>query len=248
MRRNLIVLASVISIILASCAFTHKRTYKLAIDPSFYPANVGENTDQVYGFSIDLIQAMKRTKTMNFQTLESGSADLFSGLRQGDYEAVLSPLMPVGVDQKTLIDSNPYLLTGPVLVVTAESKVSSIKEIGNATVGVLINSDAILEVQKFPNILMKTYPSPALALRSLSRGEVSGVVIDALIAYAFCHNMFKSEIQIVGEPLTNKGLRLVTLKGKSEGMVKKFNSALKELKDKGIYQNLRKKWRLTTCP
>ena len=65
-----------------------------------------------------------------------------------------------------------------------------------------------------------------------------------LPAYTFTEALYKGKLQVVSDPITDEGLRLIALKGAEDSLIEKFDQGLKDLKEDGTYGILLKKWNL----
>lgn len=233
------------SILLSGCSWGKSKSYVIGIDPSFYPAVLGGQADDVYGFTVDLLQAIAKIEKFNIKIDQSGSEGLFSSLNLDRYDAVLSTLYPLTTQTERYSVSNPYFLTGPVLVVPYSSQLTSLSQFDSKIVGTITNSDAFYIVQKYPYIVIDTFSNSAFLMEALSYNDIDGAVISILQAQAYVQNLYRKVLKIASSPLNNEGLRMVVLKeGENQKLIDRFNSGLKECKRNGIYQNLLVKWQL----
>ncbi|MCH9633942.1 MAG: putative histidine-binding protein [Chlamydiae bacterium] len=232
------------AILLSGCSFSKNKTYTVGIDPSFSPAVLGGQADNVYGFTVDVLQAIAKIEGVNLKYSQAGSENLFSGLRLGGFQGILSTLYPLNQETETYSVSNTYFKTGPVLVVPYDSNLTSLEQFNSKIVGVLVNSDAFYIVQKYPYIVISTFVNPAFLMEGLSYGESDGIVLSLLEAQSFVNNLYNRVLKIASPPLNNEGLRMITIVNQNEDLIKLFNRGLEECKKRGIYQNLLQKWKL----
>ena len=68
---------------------------------------------------------------------------------------------------------------------------------------------------------------------------MAGALIPNLEARALIPNLYTNQLKIVTAPLSNHGLRLITLKGNHEDLIDYFNKGLEKLKKEGTYQKIR---------
>lgn len=245
MRRFLsIFLLFVLGSILPSCSASLDKMYKVGIDPTFYPLELDEVQNQVYGFTLDLLDLIGRKEELHFEILPTGSLNLFTELDQKRYEAVLSPLSPLVVEREKWTFSDPYLLVGPVIVSRQGEKISSIADLHNSIVGIRENSSSVFLLKSDPSIWIQEYPSYAALLEGLANGEVKAALVPALIANNFVRDRFEGALQISSPPLTDEGIRLVTLKGAQPVLIKRFNQGLRDFMREKIYLQLLKQWKL----
>lgn len=233
------------SILFSACSVFDKKMYVIGIDPTFAPVKVAGQGDQVFGFSVDLLNAIAKVEKIKLRYEQSGTENLFTSLQNGQFQGVLSSLYPQNYESEIYSISKNYFFTGPVLVVLESSNLTHLSQFDSKIVGVLANSDAYYIVQKYPNIVLSTYSSVPILLETLSYGDIDGVVVSLLDAQAYVRNLYTKVLKVSSPPLNNEGLRMITVEGQNEELVKKFNKGLKTCIDRGIYNNLLIKWQLT---
>ena len=138
--------------------------------------------------------------------------------------------------------SDLYLATGPTIVMRIDAKVDSLEELSGKEIAVIQGSDYGLILEKYSGVIQRSYLTTPAALNALSAGDIDGVIIDILTARAYCNDLFQGKLKIVFPPLNGDGLRLVTMHGKNEGLIRRFDKGLKTLKDDGTYQKILDKW------
>lgn len=78
-----------LAIVLVSCG-ARGKTYKIGIDPSFYPAQLGGKEPNVYAFSKELLQAISHEEGVFFETVTMAWDNLIYGLKGKQYDGMLS--------------------------------------------------------------------------------------------------------------------------------------------------------------
>lgn len=240
----LFTLSVFITILFSSCQLVRPKVYTIGIDPSFYPAPLEGQADNVYGFTADLLQAIASIEKIKIEIIPLGSESTFSGLKLKKYDSIISSLDPVNIQNEWYSVSDLYLKIGPVLIVPYASNLSDLGQFNSKIVGCLTSSDGYYLLQKYPHIVIAPFMNPAFMMEALQFKDIDGAVLGLLAAKDYVHNLYPRILKIVGCPLTSEGLRLVTLKDQQKTLMNHFNHGLMEAEKKGIYQNLRMKWDL----
>lgn len=241
MKRIAILLA--LTLFLVSCSAKGK-TYRIGIDPSYYPAQLGGKEANMYAFSNELLRAISHEEGVFFETVTMAWDNLIYGLKQKHYEGMLSSMTPRLALEKTYVFSDPFMSTGPVLVVRKGVKVSSIKHLKGKGVGVSsLNNEALL-MEKYPGVNIHYYTSIPEALDEIVTDQIDGIVIDYLPASSYIRNLYFGQLTIATPPLNDAGLRLVSLAEESKELIEVFNRGLEKLRDNGTYEKLLRKWEL----
>lgn len=218
--------------------------YKIALDPEWYSIEIEGRQSALTAFSSELIVAIGETENMKIGVFQRSWSNLMLGLQENDCQAICSPMQPYLFYEKLYAFSDIYLATGPVIVSEIHTAWDSLKKLEGQEVGVLRGSSYALILEKYPQILQRTYDSIQAALDDVKQGVIQAVILDALTAEAFTRDLFRGQLKISSEPLTDEGIRLVGLPGNSEELIRKFNKGLARVKAKGTYAKIAKKWGL----
>lgn len=222
-----------------------KETYGIGLDPTWYPLRLDGQAPNILAFSIELLTTIAKEENLQLTVQTMNWDNLLWGLQEKKYDAALSALRPYTFYQKTFSFSDLYLDTGPILVVPKESSIKNLKDLKGKEIAVVRGSSASLLLQTTPDILLQGYDSIALALEALENQDVDAAVVEVLIAQNYVQNLYDGVLKIVGRPLSNEGLRLVSLFHKSPNLLKRFDKGLSALKKSGKYDELLKKWGLS---
>jgi len=216
---------------------TH-NSYCIGWDKTWYPINLKEKTNNVNGFVGALFAEIEKTDKISFNMPDINSLSLFDALEKKKCDAILASLDPTLAALQKYDFSDSFLDLGPVLVVPLSSKTTSVEEFQGEVVGISAFDDSIFIVQKIPSIIIKEYDNMTLALNDLVDGKVGGVLLSNLDAQALIPALYAKTLRIATPPLNQKGLRLVSLKGKNEPLIALFNSFIKKIRQDGSYQKL----------
>ena len=167
------------------------------------------------------------------------------GLQENDYQAICTPMQPYIFYEKLYVFSSIYLETGPVLVTLLNSSWNSLSQLSSKEVGILQGSSNALILEKFPSIIQRTYSSIQAGLDDVKNNVIQAMILDILTAEAYTKDLYVGQLKISSPPLTQDGIRLVGLKGKSEELIRRFNRGLTRLKSNGTYAKIAQKWGLS---
>ena len=227
-----------------SCTGSSSKTFRIGIDPSWYPLQLMGQEKYVLGFSTELLQEIVKIEKIPAATLTANWNTLVWGLQEEHYEGMLSSLEPQLYNRDDYDFSEAYLLTGPVLVVPLDSKAGSMNDLKGKEIAYSLGTSDDDILAKYPGIIVRTYESVPNVLADIVNGNVDGALIDNLIAKAYMQDVYAKQLKIATPPLTQQGLRLITLHGKAERLREAFNAGLNKLKANGKYEELLKKWSL----
>ncbi len=232
-----------LAIVLVSCGAKGK-TYRIGIDPSFYGAPVAGKEAKVFAFSKELLRAISHEEGLFFESVTMSWDNLIYGLKNDQYDAMLSSISPRINLMKTYNFSEPFLYIGPVLVVKKDMKVSSVKHLQGKEISVESMHQEVLLIEKYPGVNVHYYYSIPDAFEEIVTDQIDGILIDYLQATSYIRNLYREKVKIATPPLNDLGLRLVTLNGEEKELLEAFNRGLDKLRDNGTYEKLLKKWEL----
>ena len=238
MKRLLILFA----IVLAGCGSLNKMPYRIAIDPSFYPLDLMGKEANVYAFSNELLQVIGKKEGIPIERINVSWDATLEGLEKGLYDALLTPLPPYNFNEAKYDFSTMYLSTGYVLVIPKRSNKKTLKKLDDQEVAVEKDSEAESILDRYPDVLVRFYSSPAIALDQLAKGQYQGVVMNVIPAVSFIDDRYADQLKISDGPLNDAGLRLVTVKDKRGELLELFNQGLERIKKDGTYDKLIEKW------
>lgn len=227
----------------AGCS-TPKKEYSIAIDPSWEPLNLEGKEKRVTAFSTELLQQIGILENIAFTKVTVSWNVLLPGLEKKEYDGILSSMPSYSFHESTYDFSDLYLQTGPVLIVPIQSEAKTLADLKGKEVAVQPQTQETALLEKYPGILIRNYPSIPTALNALIAGDVDAALVDVLLARTYVQDLYQKELKMVGEPMDNQGLKLVTLHGGHPELIAAFNAGLKKLQKKEEVSALEKKWGL----
>jgi len=233
---------------LASCGCgskpSHRGVVRVGVDPTWSPLAFDELQPYVNGYAEDFLMEVSRYSGIEFEKINANWDTLLEGMRQDKYDAVLCSLPPYSFNQAKYNFSENFLDLGPVLVVPANANYSDLKNLSGELVGVITGDPAVLVVQKYPEVIIRNYPTIPDLLNAVANGDLEAAVLDRLLASSFVSDLYAGKLKIASQPMTELGLHAVSPKGTSERFIRLFNSSIEQMKKKKTLDNLQKKWNL----
>jgi polar amino acid transport system substrate-binding protein len=237
---------SLLLFLLLSCCGGKSKSYQyeIALDASWYSLEAPGRSTNLTAFTAELIEAIGKIERTSIAVYRRSWNNLMYGLQDNEYNAICSTLQPYLFYEKLYDFSDLFLMTGPVLVTPAKGPAQTLDKMSGKIIGIVQGSNSALILEKYPNIIQRTYAALQDALNDTSQGAIDGTMADILTAEAFTRDLFQGRLKISTPPLTQQGVRIVAVRGRSGELIRIFNRGLKRLKDNGTYSKLAKKWNL----
>jgi len=228
-----------------SCGCNSKKLadYKVALDPEFFPVNFKNKEPYVLGYTEELLLEFCKISNISLDLISTNWDSLFLDLKKGNYNGVISSFPPYDFNKAKYDFSESYFDFGPILIVPKNSTKENLLEFNGKIIGVLDGSSAVNSIQKVPDVLIRSYPSNLEIFTRLSAGDIDAGAIDKIDAISYIGE-FKDTLKIIGNPLTDEGLRLIVMKDQNPSLLRDFNKALIKLKKDSKYTALLEKWDL----
>lgn len=220
-----------------------EETYRIGQDSRWRDLNLMGKERNFSAFSNELLINIAQTE--HFHVNLTVNFNLMTELEQGNLQGILTTTEPNYLNERQLLFSEPYFLTGPVLIIPSVTPVDGWNEKRKKIIAIPASSPHLLNMEQDPSIQVKLYHDILLALADLNEKRIDGAVFPVLPASTYITTFYKNELKIATLPLTSEGVRLVALNNPTgESLVKSFNSGLSLLKEKGTYQELLERWGL----
>ncbi|MBX7066362.1 MAG: transporter substrate-binding domain-containing protein [Parachlamydiales bacterium] len=222
-----------------SCS-SNRAGLRIGYDPNWFPTDFGPQTSYVNGYAEDVLLEMARYSGMNFELVKASWDNLFDGIANDKYDAVLTTLPPYEHNLAKFDFSENVLDLGPVLIVPFKAQKDSLEKLSSDLVGIITNDPAELILAQHDTIIIRHFASIPELLDAVARGEIDGALLAQIPAANYVSDLYSGVLQIVGKPLTNQGIRLAGRKGG----IHAFNKQLVALRKKHALEKLQAKWEL----
>ncbi|MBP9841897.1 MAG: amino acid ABC transporter substrate-binding protein [Simkaniaceae bacterium] len=216
----------------------------IGVDPSFFPLEIQGREANLFAFSTEVLQEIGEAENISFERVTTSWDNLLWGLREHQYSVALSSLDMYVFNTAKYSFSNPYLLTGPVLIVPVDSAVNSFVDLAGSTIAVEGEESAKYVLSQDSSILVQVYATFGQALDEVNNGVVAAALVPYIPALSYVNNVYQGQLKIITAPAMNQGIRLITNKDAHPKLIKQFNEGLERLQKSGRLEELKKKWSL----
>lgn len=237
-----LVVVTLTSVLLAGCGEAKTTKVRVATDATWPPFEyVDENTKQIVGFDIDLMNAIAEKAGFEVEYINVAWDPLLAGMAQCQYDASISAMTITEERKQSFNFSDPYFAAGQVVTVNIKNTdILGKDSLTGKVVGAQIGTTGAIEVEKMQGVTLKTYDDIGLAFQDLMNGQIDAVVADNPLALGYVGKN-PDKLKIVGEVFTDEYYGIAVCKTNTE-LVGKINAALAELKADGTIDALVQKW------
>jgi polar amino acid transport system substrate-binding protein len=220
------------------------KTFSIATNAEFAPMEFVDQSRNLTGFDIDLINAIAENQGFEIEFQNVAWDGIFAGLEAGQYDAIISSVTITDERRQTYDFSDGYFESNQAIVVPASNTdITDGPSLTGKRVGVQIETTGTFAVRDL-GVDPKQYDGPDLAFQDLVNGNLDAVVVDYPVAanYALLAEQFKGRLKIASEIVTDETFGLVVQKGDPKGLLPLFNAGLAAIRQSGQYDTIYEKW------
>ncbi len=220
------------------------KIYVVAADATWPPFEMVDENKQVTGYAIDYIKAVAKEAGIKVVIKNTAWDGIFASLGAQQSDIIASSVTITPQRQKAMAFSTPYFRNFQALVVKEGSGIKSFADLADKTVGGQIGTTGMLFMPRLnKDAIAKTYDEVGLAIEDLKNGRIDAVVCDELVAYYYAEKnpQYAELMNIVEVDKEAEDYGFAMRKGDRELLVK-VNEGIKAVKEKGIEEELTKKW------
>ena len=223
-----------------------KGFFIVGLDDQFPPMGFrGQDNKEIVGFDIDLAKEVAKKLGVKVEFKPVAWAGIISSLNKGDVDVVWNGMTITDERKKSIDFSKPYLNNRQVVMVLADSDITTLEMLKGKRIGLQLGSTSEKALDSKPDIAktikeLKKYEDNNLALMTLSKKDIDAVVIDEIVgrwSMAKKPGVYKVLNEDMGTELYGVGIR------KSDVTFKEaFDKALDEVKSEAAGADVSKKW------
>ncbi len=219
--------------------------YTIVRDGTWYPISLGGKEKNMLGFTNELVLKIAAKENFKVQLFNKGYTGLFQGLDNGDYDAIISSLVPSSANKSRYLFSDPIYLIGPVLVVRKGYMIKSLDQLAGQTIAFRRGDNIDIDFNRYPNVFMNVYDSYGKAVEALIDNKVDAILMEAIPAYNTIQGYYSGKMVVATAPMNDSGLRIVSLKSaRGKRLIDAFNKGLAEMREDGSFKSLLLSWQL----
>lgn len=196
------------------------------------------------GFSDDLIyQAMSAAGLpVKIISIDSMTPTQILDAKMADVVLTAHPITPSST--KLYDFSNPYFVSGPVVVVAKNAPYTSLKDLQTGEIAIDRNVPLAISEEATAHYILRPYESVFLAIEDVVKGKLDGAVVNFILATRFARGFYEGKIKILLPPVIPLGVRCMVKKGMHQEFMQAFNEQLLALRKSKNYDKMLAYWGL----
>lgn len=225
-----------------------KERYIVATSPNNPPMEMIDQSKNIVGFDIDVVQQIAEKTGMNIEIMPVLKSNILHGLIDETYDIAISslslyddslPFETIGIDV-----SDPYLEIGDVLVVSEDSEdFRGLQSLAHKKVGIIEGSRSAQVLKDAGNISIREYSDIEVAFEDMARDTIFALSIDLPTAarYVYLNNEYTRIFKIYSDPLTQDKYVIAVKKG-NRSLLNKINTGIERMQRDGSMDQLIQRW------
>ncbi len=220
---------------------SNQPVYKVAVDSNYAPFEFKNETGNVVGYDIDLIQAIAKEEGFKVEVIPSEFNKLLPAIESKKHDIAISAIKLSDGRQKKFLASDPYFQTHEGYVVKKDSPFQSINDLEGQTIAVLGDSHLHEKLEFNKDTKIITEPTIFLTFKSIFINEANAAYSEEPILHFEASQYPDNPVRFI--PSSHKTNKYVIYTNKdNQELMLKINNGLQTLKDNGKYHQLTKKW------
>ena len=139
--KKFILAALALAVVSVAPAVADTKKLVVAMDTTFPPMELVNDSKEIVGFDVDLIKAIAKEAKIDVEFRSVSWDGIFAGVQNGTYDIIASSVTITDDRKKTLDFSEPYINAGQVLVTLADNnKDKKLADFAGRNVGAQVNT------------------------------------------------------------------------------------------------------------
>ncbi|MCP4361697.1 MAG: amino acid ABC transporter substrate-binding protein [Chloroflexi bacterium] len=216
---------------------------RVGLDPTYPPFETAAENN-IYGFDIDLANALAQELGLQAEFVLFGYDGLYDALGTKQVDVLISALVIIPERTRDFAYSKPYFNAGEILIVPLNNQtILEMADMNDRTLavelGALGHVEAITWAKRLPDLTVVPYPSADEALSAVSAGNTDAALVDAISGHLYLQN--EPRLKRVTEPITVEPFAIVT-RIEDEKLQEQIDSSLAHLQQSDQLVKIHKRW------
>lgn len=213
MKKIISMTISVIAILFAGClSQKNQATFRLGYDPSFIPLNTMGQESNLSGYCQEFFASVGKSLNESLELVKLSWDDLLPQLKNNKLDGIITTLSPYNFYKKDFDFSAPLISTGPCLISNKHATYKSFEALNGKILGIISGSSGEILASTQAHATIQSFDNPSSMLEALSKQQIDACLLDYLIAFAYCRDLFQDTLVISSKPYGESGIRFMIKK------------------------------------
>ncbi len=220
-------------------------TLYIGTSPDFPPFESYDTDGNIVGFEIDLINAMAPyfvTDDGEQYTIELVAMDfstIISALQTGQVDIGLSGFSYS--PERQCLFSTPIVTTKQVIVVQADSEISTLEDLNGMLVGACEGTTCYDAASEIEGVEMVSLQNHQIMFEMLAQGQLDALAVDEAVALGYVES--SDSYKVLDEVLVDEEICIICAEG-NEQILEALNNAIAAVDADGTLDALKEQWGL----
>lgn len=243
MKKRLSYILCFIALLFTAClSDNNDKTFRLGFDPSFIPLNTMGQETHLSGYTQEFFSMLGNSLANSIELVKFSWDDLLPQLKNNKVDGIVTTLNPYNFYKKDFDFSDPLIKTGPCLVSHKQALFKSFESLEGKILGIITGSTGEILASTQVYATIQSFDNPSNMLEALSKNQIDACLLDYLIAFAYCRDLFQNTLVISSTPYGDAGIRFMIKKTHPDK--DRFISSINDFIDSSKNNDLIKKWQL----
>lgn len=216
-----------------------KGVIVVGTSPDYPPFETIDDKGNIVGFDIDLADEIASTLGVKVEVKQMSFETIVTAVQSGQVDIGIS-CFSVTDERKENVDmSDPYLVSGQVIVTTADSGVKGVEDLKSEKVAAGLGSTCEQAANTIEGAEVVSLDDFNMGFIMAKNGTVKAVVADITVAKDYVEK--DSDYVIVGEPLSYEETSVIVKKG-NDALTSAINEAIAKAEESGKIDEIKKAW------
>ena len=221
------------------------KKYIIASDNAFAPFEyLDTDTNEYVGIDMDILAAVAKDQGFDYEVQNVGFDAALNQVQSGQADAVIAGMTITDERKLTFDFSDGYFDAGQILVVPADSEITSIEDLRGTNVAVKISTqgaDYAQSVAEEYGFTVTTYEDSPTMYQAVIQGTNSACFEDDPVARYSIQSQALA-LKVVGDVINAKPYGFAAKLGENADLVAMFNTGLANIKANGVYDEILSKY------
>ena len=221
------------------------KTYVIASDTAFAPFEYLDTaTGEYVGIDMDIVAAVAEDQGFSYEIQNLGFDAAMNAVQSEQADAIIAGCTITEERKQTFDFTDSYFDAGQILVVAADSDITSFEDLAGTTVAVKISTQGAEFAESIKDeygFEVQTYEDSPTMYQAVMQGTNSGCFEDDPVArYSIQEQGL--DLKVVGDVVNQKPYGVGAKKGVNTEFIDMFNAGIANIKANGVYDQILAKY------